>query len=187
LLKSCPPTFLHVRPPGSASFFTHEPSHHHLFPTIQTRLFHCQRKRFVPLSLSFPHRIVTALLFPHHEEKPGVRDRAHPSANVVNWNIHQSPVQLRIWGCSQWVDRRPTGLQGAHSSSEDVDMLGGIKTSDAPPLRSQSPGPLAEDFTRQQIFKQSRGNFHSSSLTSSILTMVSNTVNKTALHPSGIQ
>jgi phosphoenolpyruvate carboxykinase (ATP) len=66
-------------------------------------------------------------------------------------------------------------------------MLGGIKGSNGPPLRSPSPGPLAEDFARQQIFKQSRGNFHSSSLTSSIITMVANNVNKTALHPSGIQ
>jgi phosphoenolpyruvate carboxykinase (ATP) len=65
-------------------------------------------------------------------------------------------------------------------------MAEGIKA-DTPPFRSTSPGPLAEDFTRQQIAKQQRGNFHSSSLTSSVTTMVSNSVNKTALHPAGLQ
>merc|ERR1712000_171865 len=46
--------------------------------------------------------------------------------------------------------------------------------------------PLAEDFARQQISKQARGNFHSTSLTTSVPTMVS-AVNKTSLHPAGLQ
>lgn len=59
---------------------------------------------------------------------------------------------------------------------------------DAPPLhiRHHPPLPLAEDFARQQTAKQQRGNFHSSSLTTSVFTMVA-AVNKTGLHPAGVQ
>jgi len=49
------------------------------------------------------------------------------------------------------------------------------------PVRSYSPAPLEQDFLRQQIAKQQKGNFHSTSLK-----MVSS-VNKTALHPGGVQ
>jgi hypothetical protein len=64
-------------------------------------------------------------------------------------------------------------------------MAEGIKAV-TPPLRSTSFDPLAEDFARQQIFKQQRGNYHSSSLTTPSSTMVS-AVNKTSLHPAGLQ
>jgi phosphoenolpyruvate carboxykinase (ATP) len=65
-------------------------------------------------------------------------------------------------------------------------MAEGIKGG-APPFRTTSSGPLAEDFARQQELKQQRGNFHSTSLTSSVITMVANAVNKTGLHPAGVQ
>ena len=52
--------------------------------------------------------------------------------------------------------------------------------------RTQTP-VAADDFTKQQIAKQQRSNFHSTSLTRSLSSMVSTTVNKTALHPSGVQ
>ena len=50
----------------------------------------------------------------------------------------------------------------------------------------------AEDFARQQVSKQQRSNYHSSSLTTSsssscFHTMVSPSVNKTGLHPAGVQ
>ncbi|KAG9620500.1 ATP-utilizing phosphoenolpyruvate carboxykinase, partial [Aureobasidium melanogenum] len=51
------------------------------------------------------------------------------------------------------------------------------------PVRPYSPAPpLQQDYIRQQIAKQQKGNFHSSSLK-----MVSNSVNKTALHPGGVE
>lgn len=56
--------------------------------------------------------------------------------------------------------------------------------------RTHSPGPLAADFARQQIYKQNKNNFHSSSLkrTSSYQSVSRmNTVNRTALHPHGVQ
>jgi hypothetical protein len=57
-----------------------------------------------------------------------------------------------------------------------------------PVIRTSSPAPLAQDFARQQVSKQQRSNHHSSSLSSSILhIMVSPSVNKTGLHPAGVQ
>ena len=52
---------------------------------------------------------------------------------------------------------------------------------------SQQPvpsGPLSADFARQQASKQVGNNYHSSSLS----TMISqSSVNKTSLHPGGVQ
>jgi hypothetical protein len=124
LLKNLPAHFAFLQRGYASCFFAHEPSHHHLFPlsslTVLARRTLCQRKRLVPLSPSAPLASSPPSFFRRHEEKPGVRDRAHPSANVFTWISHQSPVLLRIWGCCHWIDRRRTGFQGAHSSSEDV-------------------------------------------------------------------
>lgn len=49
--------------------------------------------------------------------------------------------------------------------------------------RTSSPGPLATDFTSQQIAKQRNNNYHSTSLRK----MVATSVNRTALHPGGVQ
>ena len=48
------------------------------------------------------------------------------------------------------------------------------------PERTASPGPLTSDFARQQVLKQQKNNFHSTSLK----TM---SVNQTNLHPHGVQ
>lgn len=64
----------------------------------------------------------------------------------------------------------------------------GYKGQPDPVIRTASPAPLAQDFARQQLSKQQRSNYHSSSLSSSIpSTMVSQSVNKTNLHPTGVQ
>lgn len=52
-----------------------------------------------------------------------------------------------------------------------------------PPNRPASPGPLASDFFQQQVAKQRNNNYHSTSLR----TMVATSVNRTALHPGGVQ
>jgi phosphoenolpyruvate carboxykinase (ATP) len=63
----------------------------------------------------------------------------------------------------------------------------GIKAASDPVIRTASPAPLAQDFARQQVSKQQRSNFHSSSISPLIsITMVSQSVNKTNLHPSGV-
>lgn len=57
-----------------------------------------------------------------------------------------------------------------------------------PVLYSATPSALAQDFARHQVSKQQRLHYHSSSLSSSFPnTMVSQSVNKTGLHPAGVQ
>jgi phosphoenolpyruvate carboxykinase (ATP) len=51
------------------------------------------------------------------------------------------------------------------------------------PNRPESPGPLASDFSQQQVAKQRNNNYHSTSLRN----MVATSVNRTALHPGGVQ
>jgi len=64
----------------------------------------------------------------------------------------------------------------------------GYKDQPDPVIQTQSTAPLAQDFARQQLSKQQRSNYHSSSLSSSLPhTMVSQNVNKTGLHPAGVQ
>jgi phosphoenolpyruvate carboxykinase (ATP) len=63
-----------------------------------------------------------------------------------------------------------------------------LKGQQDPVIRTSSPAPLAQDFARQQVSKQQRSNFHSSSISSSVANiMVSQSVNKTGLHPAGVQ
>jgi hypothetical protein len=45
------------------------------------------------------------------------------------------------------------------------------------------PGPLYSDFFEQQVAKQRNNNYHSTSLRN----MVATSVNRTALHPGGVQ
>lgn len=66
----------------------------------------------------------------------------------------------------------------------------GINTRPAPPVRAYTPPPPDPDsssvFLTDQIAKQQRSNFHSTSLRT-VTTMVSQSVNKTALHPKGVE
>ncbi|PLB41230.1 phosphoenolpyruvate carboxykinase PCK1 [Aspergillus candidus] len=53
-----------------------------------------------------------------------------------------------------------------------------------PPIApSGEPGPLYSDFFQQQVAKQRNNNYHSTSLN----TMVATSVNRTSLHPGGVQ
>jgi phosphoenolpyruvate carboxykinase (ATP) len=62
-----------------------------------------------------------------------------------------------------------------------------IKRAHDPLLSTATSSPLAQDFARQQVSKQQHSNFHSSSISSIInFNMVSQSVNKTNLHPSGV-
>jgi protein-tyrosine-phosphatase len=57
------------------------------------------------------------------------------------------------------------------------------KKHNIPPIRPTSPSPLSSDIARQIVSKQQHNNYHSSSLKE----MVSHSVNKTALHPGGVE
>lgn len=52
-----------------------------------------------------------------------------------------------------------------------------------PPAPRHESGPLYSDFVQQQIAKQRNNNYHSTSL----VNMVATSVNRTALHPGGVQ
>lgn len=65
----------------------------------------------------------------------------------------------------------------------------GINTRPAPPVRAYTPPPPDPDsstFLTDQVAKQQRSNFHSTSLRT-VSTMVAQTVNRTALHPKGVE
>jgi phosphoenolpyruvate carboxykinase (ATP) len=75
------------------------------------------------------------------------------------------------------------------SVSHDVVRMSGrgIKETFDPVIRTASPAPLAQDFARQQVSKQQRSNFHSSSISPLLANMAPPAVNKTNLHPSGLK
>jgi phosphoenolpyruvate carboxykinase (ATP) len=52
-----------------------------------------------------------------------------------------------------------------------------------PPGLPRESGPLYSDFFEQQVAKQRNNNYHSTSL----VNMVATSVNRTALHPGGVQ
>lgn len=72
--------------------------------------------------------------------------------------------------------------------SRPTAMSENINSRPAAPVRSYTPGPpdASNDFLKEQINKQQRSNFHSTSLNKSI-SMVANPVNRTALHPGGVE
>jgi phosphoenolpyruvate carboxykinase (ATP) len=82
-------------------------------------------------------------------------------------------------------------LESARSTSalklEAVVTMPAIKETSDPVIRTASPAPLTQDFARQQVSKQQRSNFHSSSISSLLATMAPPAVNKTNLHPSGLK
>ena len=95
---------------------------------------------------------------------------------------------LSLWSQStNHLPSRPT------SANPDSGLLPDIATESAamtdfkramPPKapgtpRTSSPGPLHSDYLRQQVSKQQKNNYHSSSLRNM-------NVNKTNLHPSGV-
>lgn len=61
----------------------------------------------------------------------------------------------------------------------------GINTRPPPALRAVTG--TSNLFLKEQVQKQQHNNFHSSSLNKAVTTMVSQNVNKTALHPTGVQ
>jgi phosphoenolpyruvate carboxykinase (ATP) len=62
-----------------------------------------------------------------------------------------------------------------------------IKETADPVIRIATPAPLAQDFARQQVSKQQRSNFHSTSISPLLANMAPPAVNKTNLHPSGLK
>lgn len=97
----------------------------------------------------------------------------------------------------QFTQSSPRALVTSRSTarlqvSDVVRMDSGrsIKDASDPVVRTATPAHLAQDFARHQVSKQKQqhSHFHSSANNPLLhFTMVSQTVNKTNLHPSGVQ
>lgn len=74
-------------------------------------------------------------------------------------------------GENTWVLEPQTAVM---SSAENIHIPPGIPS---------ESGPLYSDFFEQQVAKQRNNNYHSTSL----VNMVATSVNRTALHPGGVQ
>lgn len=81
-------------------------------------------------------------------------------------------------------------IQKLNRIPSHILSMEGIKGHSDPRLKpaSPTPNPLALDFARQAVARQQRSNYHSSTISAgTIEKMVSQSVNKTALHPGGVQ
>ena len=87
------------------------------------------------------------------------------------------------------IARLPSSSQGSVPTQMSKSNSGPISRRPAAPVRQFTPGlpDASNDFVKENIQKQQRSNFHSSSLNRSISTMVAERVNKTALHPGGVE
>jgi hypothetical protein len=116
-----------------------------------------------------------------------VADRAFPESSVYNPQHTNRPL---IPSTKNY--RNKSSLCGAASGSR---LPACVQTQ-----MSNRPSPLTRtltqglpypptNFLKQQLSKQQNNNFHSSSLKTALSTieMVSQNVNKTALHPGGVQ
>lgn len=133
----------------------------------------CVRGR--PLSTCFlplPTIATAFRLFPHTAHFG--TDRPAKSNHTPSTSNHTPSATTLVPGLKHW-------------------NLGYVVTMEykAPPeplIPTSSPSSLAQDFARHQVSKQQRSNYHSSSPSSTLpSTMVSRTVNKTGLHPAGVQ
>lgn len=114
-----------------------------------------------------------------------------------------APALSVLFSCPQPNDtrlatRRRSGqlrggtLEAARSTSalivRDVRRMGHLKETSDPVFRTTSPTRLTQDFARQQVSKQQRSNFHSTSISTAFSgTMAPPAVNQTNLHPSGLK
>ena len=111
--------------------------------------------------------------------------RAH--FRVIFVSCEPNTTTARPFTQSAWAGlaaSRPTSRLRV-SDVVSVEYRHAIKEASDPVFWRASPSTLTQDFVRHQVSLQQRSNFHSSSVTAFIFTMVSG-VNKTNLHPSGI-
>lgn len=121
------------------------------------------------------------------------RDPSAPESRAASvWGTVILPIAGRVDHCGLASSRAAnTSLWGKVSivlRFVPRRAMSNINSRPAPPVRAYTPGPpdTSNNFLTEQISKQQKNNFHSSSLTAGVVNMVANSVNKTALHPSGV-
>jgi hypothetical protein len=158
------------------------------------RLWHHRESRGPPSGNAPTHRAWIG--------RPLIGSRAPVPASIGpdshrNW---ASPLSYRSYhrGTGS-TGSTPAGRAEAETAMSNPKAPEGLSIKKGPPLpmsnpitRTHSPGPLAQDFARQQVFKQNKSNFHSTSLkrtvsSQSVAKMIPSSVNRTALHPHGVQ
>ncbi|OAX78308.1 hypothetical protein ACJ72_07385 [Emergomyces africanus] len=77
---------------------------------------------------------------------------------------------------------------------QSISSVSASAASDSAPIQTSASVPplhsafsYSSDFARQQQAKQQHSNYHSTSLSTSLKNMVAASVNRTSLHPSGVQ
>lgn len=142
----------------------------------------------IPVSLTFPESLRPGCiscphLFPFGSSRTAPQAFAtHGNASIVANRVAasarpSSPTSpVKLW--------RSTGAKWtrAYSRPSIVEAMAPVGKDYIPPNRPSSPSFLTSDFLKQQVAKQRNNNYHSTSLR-----MVATSVNRTALHPGGVQ
>ena len=135
---------------------------------------------------ALPLRKTPILHSNENRPEPGftARNKGHASAN------HRPQIHNRShWAAPSSCKRTRLGEFRPEGRLKQMSS-GNINTArPAQPVRQFTPGPpnsSGVDYVKENISKQQRSNFHSSSLNRSHITMVAERVNKTALHPGGV-
>lgn len=98
--------------------------------------------------------------------------------------LREQTAAAAVRNTSTW--RVSNSAMSSSASEPNTNNLDNSRSADPNP-RPLTPGPVLEqDFIRQQIDKQHKNNFHSTALKRT-LSMAAPNVNKTALHPGGVQ
>jgi len=107
------------------------------------------------------------------------------------WEPHDHPIASRLTIRGKHSLRAPKHvLVGQRPNTQRFvpKAMADLNTRPAPPIRAFTPGlpDTSNDFLNEQVSKQQKSNFHSTSLNKAV-NMVANSVNKTALHPGGVE
>ena len=175
-------------------------THHHRCSPLLRPAITFQTGKATPSSVHiFCHLVLVNLLI--RLPLPALHCQPDPvSFRPVSTRLHY--VQAANQGhasCTLWPRKQEIVGQGVshRASTSTVPRrrdkmslpLRGIKARPVAPVRAYTPPPPDPDssvFLTDQIAKQQRSNFHSTSLRT-VTTMVSQSVNKTALHPKGVE
>lgn len=164
---------------------------------VLLRLSSCSAHLKLPLRLATVSRALKARV---HLPLPPQHPEPQPSSGTFSYGNTRLSSFTSLYA---WANQRPLrnpiqelgplvrvdSVSRVNHFPRNVVTMGSIKGhADPLPIRTASPAPLAQDFARQAVHKQQRSNFHSSSIASGVSRiMVSQSVNKTALHPTGVQ
>ncbi|KAL2821985.1 phosphoenolpyruvate carboxykinase-domain-containing protein [Aspergillus granulosus] len=162
-----------------AQLLLHYPQLRHFSGLFSDTRYLCD-KPLIPTSCFSPFLLVQRLALPGTTSCPhlgfgSTRIAVRVICRLVSASAPTSPVKL-------WRSLTEKGTEtsvGAYTAG----IMGRGSNIHIPPDGPPSPGPLYTDFFEQQVAKQRNNNYHSTSLRN----MVATSVNRTALHPGGVQ